>query len=66
MHIVVADVDMFRAFLSDRIRGDKNQALVISANWDWLKAVAELPHKGVHPDYLVTAIRQSHVFGFSA
>jgi hypothetical protein len=26
--------------------------------------VAKLPHKGMHPDYLVTTITEHHIFGF--
>ena len=33
-NIVVPDVDVLRSFFSDRIRGDKNRALIISADRD--------------------------------
>ena len=33
-NIVIPDVDVLRSLFSDRIRGDKNRALVISADRD--------------------------------
>jgi hypothetical protein len=30
-----------------------------------LKVVAELPQKGMHPDYLAATIRERHVLSFS-
>ena len=59
-----ADVNMFRPFFGHGITGDKNRALVIATDGDWFEFVAELPHKGVHPDYLAATITERHIFGF--
>ena len=33
-NVVIPDIDVLRSLFSDRIRGDKNRALVISADRD--------------------------------
>ena len=52
-----ADINMFRPFFGHGITGDEYRALVIAADGDWFKGVAELPQKGMHPDYLAATIR---------
>ena len=64
-NVVVADVDVFQPLFSDRVGGDEDRALVITADRDGLKVIAKLPQKCVHPDNLSAAIGQCHVFGFS-
>ena len=64
-NIVVPDVDVLRSLFSDRIRGDKNRALIISADRDGRQVVPELPQKGMHPDYLAATIRERHVLSLS-
>ena len=59
-----ADVNMFRPFFGYGITGDEYRALIITADGDWFEFVAELPHKGMHPDYLVATITEHHVFSF--
>jgi len=61
-NVVVPDVDVFGASLGDRVRSDENRTLVVPTDWDWLEVISTLPHKGMHPDYLTTAIRECHVF----
>ena len=61
MNVVIPDVDVLRSLFSDWIRGDKNQALVISADRDSRQVVAELPQKGMHPDYLAATIGECHI-----
>jgi len=41
-NIMIPDVNMFGASLGDRVRCDEDRTLIISADWDWLKAVSEL------------------------
>ena len=60
-NVVEPDIDVLRLLFSDRVRGDKNRALVISADGDGGQVVAELPQKGMHPDYLAATIRERHV-----
>jgi len=60
-NIMISDVNMFGASLSDRVGCYEDRTLIISADWDWLEAVSELPHKGMHPDNLVAAIGERHV-----
>ena len=62
--IMEADVYVLGPFLGHGITGDEYQALVITADGDWFEIVAELPHKGMHPDYLAAAVAKRHVFGF--
>jgi len=64
-YVMIADVDMLRAFLSDGIRGDKDRALVVTTDWDWFEVVVKLPQKGMHPDHLAATIRERHVLSFS-
>ena len=64
-NVVVPDVDVLRSLFSDRIRGDKDRALVISADRDGGQVVAELPQKGMHPDYLAAAIGERHILSLS-
>ena len=63
--LVIPDIDVLRSLFSDRIRGDKNRALVISADRDGGQVVAELPQKGMHPDHLAATIREHHVLSLS-
>ena len=58
------DVNMLRPFFGHGIAGDEYRALVISADGDWFEIVAELPHKGMHPDYLAAAVTERHIFSF--
>ena len=64
-NVVVPDVDVLRSLFSDRVGGDENRALVISADRDGRQVVAELPQKGMHPDYLAATIRERHVLSLS-
>jgi len=64
--IMVANVNMLRSIFGNWVRGDKNRALVITADWDRTEAVAELPQKGMHPDYLAATIGERHVFCLGA
>ena len=64
-NIVVPDIDVLQSLFSDRIRGDKDRALVISTDRDGRQVVAELPQKGMHPDYLVATIGECHVLSLS-
>ena len=63
-NIMIPDVNMFGASLGDRVGCDEDRTLVVSTDWDWLEAVSELPHKGMHPDNLAAAIRECHVLSF--
>ena len=64
-NVVVPDIDVLQSLFSDRIRGDKNRALVISADRNGGQVVAELPQKGMHPDYLAATIGERHVLSLS-
>ena len=64
-NIVIPDIDVLRSLFSDRVRGDENQALIISADRDGRQVVAELPQKGMHPDYLAATIRERHILCLS-
>ena len=64
-NVVIPDIDVFRSLFSDQVRGDKNRALIISADRDGGQVVAELPQKGMHPDYLVATIGEHHVLSLS-
>ena len=64
-NVVIPDIDVLRSLFSDRIGGDKNRALVISADRDGGQVVAELPQKGVHPDYLAATIGERHILSLS-
>ena len=65
VNVVVPDIDVLRSLFSDRIRGDKNRALVIAADRDGRQVVAELPQKGMHPDYFAATIGERHVLSLS-
>ena len=65
VNVVVPDIDVLRLLFSDRIRGDENWALVISADRDGGQVVAKLPQKDMHPDYLVATIREHHILSLS-
>ena len=65
VNVVIPDIDVLRSLLSDQVRGDKNRALVISADRDGRQVVAELPQKGMHPDYLAATIREHHILSLS-
>ena len=43
--VVVANINMLRSLFGDWVRGDKNRALVITADWYRTEAVAKLPQK---------------------
>ena len=60
-NIMVPDIDVLRLLFSDWIRGNKNRALVISADRDGGQVVAELPQKGMHPDHLAATIGERHI-----
>jgi len=62
---MIPDIDMFGVSLGDRVGSNEYRALVVPANWNWLKAVSELPHEGMHPDNLATTIGERHVLSFS-
>ena len=62
---MVSNIDMLGVLFSDGIRGDKNRSLIISADWDGLSIVAELPKEGMHPDYLAATVRERHIFSLS-
>ena len=64
-NIVVPDIDVLRSFFSDQVGGDKDQALVITADGDGREVVAKLPQKGMHPDYLVATVRERHILSLS-
>ena len=64
-NIVIPDIDVLRSLFSDRIGGDENRALIISADRDGGQVVAELPQKGMHPDYLAATIRERHILSLS-
>ena len=64
-NVVIPDIDVLRSLFSDRIGGDKNRALIISADRDGGQVVAELPQKGMHPDYLAATVRERHVLSLS-
>ena len=64
-NVVIPDVDVLRSLFSDRVGGDKNRALVISADRDGGQVVAKLPQKGMHPDYLVATVGEHHVLSLS-
>ena len=64
-NIVVPDINVLRSLFSDRIRGDKNRTLIVSADGDGGQVVAELPQKGMHPDYLVATVGECHVLSLS-
>ena len=53
---MIADVNVFGPFFGHWVTGDKYQALVIPTYWYGFEVVAELPHKGMHPDYLAATI----------
>ena len=55
-NVMIADVNVFGPFFGHWVRGDKNRALIIPTYWNGTKMVAELPQKGMHPDYLATAV----------
>jgi hypothetical protein len=55
-YIVVADVYVFGPFFGHWVTGDEYRALVIPTYRDGFELVAELPHKGMHPDHLAAAI----------
>ena len=55
--VVVVDVYVFGPFFGHWVTGDKYRALVIPTYRNGFKVVAELPQKGMHPDYLPTAVR---------
>ena len=58
------DVNMLGPFFGHRITGNEYRALVIAADGDRFKIVAELPQKGMHPDYLAATVTERHIFGF--
>ena len=64
-NVMVPDVDVLRSLFGDRIGGDKNRALIISADRDGGQVVAELPQKGMHPDYLAATIGERHILSLS-
>ena len=64
-NVVVPDVDVLRSLFSDRVGGDENRALVISADRDGGQVVAELPQEGMHPDYLAATIGERHILSLS-
>ena len=64
-NVVVPDIDVLRSLFSDWVRGNKNRALIVSADRDGGQVVAKLPQKGMHPDYLVATIRERHVLSLS-
>ena len=64
-NIVIPDINVLRSLFSDRIRGDENQALIISADRDGGQVVAELPQKGMDPDYLVATVGERHILSLS-
>ena len=51
-----ADVNVFGPFFGHWVTGDENRALVIPTYRYGFHSVAELPQKGMHPDYLAAAI----------
>ena len=61
---MIADVNVFRLFSSYRITGNEYQALVIPTDLYGWQIVIELPQKDMHPDHLVAAVTEHHVFGF--
>ena len=61
---MIPDVNVFGSFFCDRVQGNEDGALIISANGDRTKVETKLPQKGMNPDNLSAAIRESHVFGF--
>jgi len=60
--IMIPDIDMFGTSFGDRVGCDEDRTLIVSADWDWLEAVSELPHKGMHPDNLAATVGERHVF----
>ena len=64
-NVVVPDVDVLRSLFSDRVGGDKDRALIIPTDRDGGQVVAELPQKGMHPDYLAATIGERHVLSLS-
>ena len=64
-NVMVPDIDVLQSLFSDWIRGDKNRALVISADRDGGQVIAKLPQKGMHPDYLAATIGEHHVLSLS-
>ena len=64
-NVVVPDIDVLRSLFSDQVGGDKNRALVISADRDGRQVVAELPQKGMHLDYLAATVGERHVLSLS-
>ena len=64
-NVVVPDIDVLRSLFSDWVGGDKNRALVITADRDGRQVVAKLPQKGMHPDYLAATIRECHILSLS-
>ena len=60
-NVMVPDIDVLRSLFSDRVGGDKDRALVISADRDGGQVVAELPQKGMHPDYLAATVGERHI-----
>jgi len=61
-NIMIPDVNMFGTSFGDRVGCDEDGTLIVSTDWDWLEAVSELPHKGMHPDNLAATVRERHVF----
>ena len=56
LNIMKADVNVFGPFFGHWVTGDKYRALVIPTYRYGSHFVAELPQKGMHPDYLAAAV----------
>jgi len=63
--IMIPDINMFGTSLGDRVGCYEDRTLIVSADWDWLEAVSELRHKGMHPNNLAAAIGERHVLSLS-
>jgi len=62
--IMIVNVNVFGFLLLDRVRANKDQALIVFMYGDLSEGKTNLFKERLHPLDLLTCVRQGHIFSF--